>query len=125
MDLLNGSGQRGFTATGAGEWMLVNQQPGYSMEARSLVLETTGGTVGQTVTVEFHSWPDNNTPPVAGDTNTLLGTCTITIGSTYANGITGKDKVPDVSAIPYQFVAAYCTQIGTGGITAYPMMGGV
>ena len=124
MDLLNGSGQRGFAATGPGAWMPIIQQPG-GQGARAFCVETTGGTVGQTVTMELHAWQNGNTPPVAGDPNTLVGTITVTIGTTYTNGITGKGIIPDMSALPYSNVAAYCTQIGTGGIAAYPMMGGV
>ena len=124
MDLLTSSLQRGFRAVGAGAWMPIIREPG-AQPSRSFSVETEGGTVGQTVTVELHAWPNGNTPPVAGDANTLVGTITVTIGTTYSNGISGKGVVPDLTVLPYSMVAAYCTSIGTGGIAAFPMFDGV
>ena len=94
--------------------------------ARGFGAQASGGTAGQTVTLEFHSWFDNTDNAVAGDSATLVGTLTLTIGSAYSGGtITAKGKIPDLTALPWDYVGVYCTQIGTGGITAYPMMGGV
>ena len=106
-----------------GAWLASFFSGAYS---RSFGAQASGGTAGQTVTLEFHSWFDTTDAAVAGDAATLVGTLTLTIGSAYSGGtITAKGKVPDLIALPWDYVGVYCTQIGTGGITAYPMMGGV
>ena len=112
-------GTGGVTTVQQGKWTrTIQAQP--TVTPRSFDAYVIGGTSGNTVTVEIHA---SNSPLISIGSDTLIGTITISLGTANSNGVTGYSRIPDLSAVPYDYVCQNVTAIPSGAL--YTMMGGV
>ncbi len=113
------AGTGGITTVQQGAWTRnIQAQP--TLAPRSFDAYVVGGTSSNTVTVEIHG---SNSPLASIGSNTLIGTISIVLGAANSNGVTGYGRLPDLAAVPYDFVCQNVTAIPSG--TLYTMMGGV